>query len=488
MITACSDQITDMDVTEMDTYSFQTSTISEIDGNPVLKMDSNNFYEGDYFEQFRNGLAASYGKEILQELNTAAEKAKSLEGVFVDAGPVLLNSVFKASKNKSAENFSTHFILEDPDGFEEQFVLATRRYIPPSVGDRAKTAEAGSKTLDPETTWLALNVDRFYLQDDDNGNELWPVTFTAVNMADADREIDITFNKDGLLSTSLEAQKNKSSDGTDDFDLVFVEPMSLEPPPDDGGGGGGGGGGSGRINDWSRGEDTGSYGANDTYFGIKVLRLAWTGDGDGAAELQMFVKNNDNYNYNFPNDYKYRFDRVVRSNPVEGFGENSIIEGADKGWPYDIYYEVPDVNVIGYDYTFTHGYVSHQGSNYQHFYTDHFPLFNLTERPGPWRLVLSDDDKDYQSFSRRQQSDFAIDVQTYYMNDGIWRAVYTGFTVESKSTGSSDDPILESGVRRITQYNAQNRSDFNGNINANKFYDGGNRQFKYRLALKPATF
>ncbi|MEX2485727.1 MAG: hypothetical protein WED10_14235, partial [Brumimicrobium sp.] len=484
MFTGCTDQLTDSDITAVETSTFQTDDISLIDGNPILKMDSNTFYQGDYFEQFRNGLASSYGKEILDELNVSAQKAKSMEGGFTDAGPVLLNSVFKASKNKSAESFSTHFILEDPDGFKEEFVLGTRRYIPPSAdGNRAKAANKSNKTLDPENTYLALNVDRFYLEDDEQGNELWPVTFTAVSMADPDNEIEVTFDQNGMVSSTYSESKHKSDTQTsEDFDLVFVEPISatnseLEPIRDDGGGGGGGGGSTSRINDWSRGEDTGSYGAYDTYFGIKNIRLAWTGDGDGAAELQMFVKNNDNYNYNFPVRYKYRFDRVVRHDPVHGgYPEHSIIEGADKGWPYEIYYEVPDVNQDGYDYNFNIlGFVSHQGSNYSEFWSDHFPLFNLSQRPGPWRIVLSDDDKDYADFSRRQQSDFAIDVQTYHMNDGIWRDVYTGFTVEEKNTGSSDDPILESGVRRVTEGNAEDRGGFSGNINAYKYYDGGNR-------------
>lgn len=490
IITSCKDQLTD--VTEIDTSSYQTNTISKIDGNPILEMDSQTFYEGDYFEKFRNGLAKSYSREIISELNASARKAKNQNDGFVDAGPVLLNTAFRASKSKSAENFSTHFILKDTDGFEEEFVMATRRYIPSPVEDTAKAAEAGSEELDPEQTWLALNVDRFYLQDDDQGNELWPVTFTAVSMANPDNEIEITFDQDGLVSTSLHDQKGKSNNqDPEDFNLVFVEPVPASmdlPPPGDGDddtGGGGGGGDSGRINDWTRGEPTGTYGAYDTYFGLKTIRLGWTGDGDGDAELQMFVKNNDNYNYNFPVSYKYRFDKVVRKHPINGgYSNHSVIEGADKGGSKNIYYGVPDVNKIGVDYHFDgrKGYQKIFGT-YEKFDNEYFPLFNLSQHPGSWRVVLSDDDKDYADFSQRRRSEHADYIQTYHLNDGIWRSVYTGFTVREKSTGSSDDPIRESGARRITTSNAQSRADHNGNITASKSYDNGARLFKYRFTL-----
>ena len=60
-------------------------------------------------------------------------------------------------------------------------------------------------------------------------------------------------------------------------------------------------------------------------------------------------------------------------------------------------------------------------------------------------------------------------------------AVNTGFTVEEKTYGSSDDPQMQSGVRRITKYNSQNRQNLNGDIIASK--NTSNGVFKYVFSL-----
>lgn len=100
---------------------------------------------------------------------------------------------------------------------------------------------------------------------------------------------------------------------------------------------------------------------------------------------------------------------------------------------------------------------------------------------GPWRLVLSDDDKDYQDFSRRQQSDFAQDIWTYDMANGTWSEVKTGFTTDRKTSGSSDDPIRESGVRRITKDNVESRLVYGmNNFTASKSYSGGSFAYSFK--------
>lgn len=479
----CSDKVAETAINEP-----LKQTVSVYDGQPIIEMDDPDYYQGDYFETWSSRLVAAYGKELLAALNEQTVKAKS-SGKFA-GGSVLIKDVLAGTRAKSGTPFSTHLRLVEPDGETEEFILGVRWYVQDASSGRAKASEA--TTLAAEDTWLALSPDRFYLQDDDRGNELWPVTFPAVNLADNNRQIEVTFDANGFVSaTGSGAHSKAATASTESPNLMLVEAVPIVEPNDvepcDPCGGGGGSGGSGRIDDWSRGEPTGSYGANSTYFVVKSIRLIATGDGDGASELQMFVKNNDNYNYNFPVSYKYRFDRVVRRDPVHGgYPEHSIIAGADKGWPYYLYYEVPDVNYEGVDYDFNIiGFVSHQGSNYTEFWTDHFPLFNITQHPGSWRVVMSDDDKDYADFSRRQQSEYAADVQTYHMNDGVWRSVYTGFTVREKDTGSSDDPILESGVRRITLNNARLRQNNFGQFTASKTYPSGT--FKYTFALKPAV-
>src|SRR5699024_9688475 len=85
------------------------------------------------------------------------------------------------------------------DGEVDNFVLTIRPYI----DDPSQLTAAADVAFDTKSTYLALSPDRFYLQDDENGNELWPVTFPAVNLADSTDIISLTFNKEGFVSSLL---------------------------------------------------------------------------------------------------------------------------------------------------------------------------------------------------------------------------------------------------------------------------------------------
>lgn len=86
------------------------------------------------------------------------------------------------------------------------------------------------------------------------------------------------------------------------------------------------------------------------------------------------------------------------------------------------------------------------------------PLFDLTDEPGPWRLVLVEDDQDYHNFSRRRNSDpFVKDIWTYDMADGTWSLVKTGISADSHHWNDSDDLLEHTGVRRITAANVSER-------------------------------
>lgn len=173
----------------------------------------------------------------------------------------------------------------------------------------------------------------------------------------------------------------------------------------------------------------------------------------------MFVKKSDDDLHNFPVSYKYRFDRVFRSNPITFLDVNTIIQGADAGGLANTYYIVPDINYAGVDYSFNNitrykrdfllGMIPER--------VDYFPLFNLTQTQSPWRIVLSDDDKKYKNMSQRRINDdyFTKNIYTYDMSTETWQLTETGFTTRSHRFGSGDDPIQESGVRNITMSNLQ---------------------------------
>ncbi len=218
------------------------------------------------------------------------------------------------------------------------------------------------------------------------------------------------------------------------------------------------------------------------------MSLATTGDGDGAAELQMFVKKSDNDLHNLPVSYKYNFDRVWRSNPYTSFGHNTIIQGADKGGLTNTYYVVPDINHDGVDYYFSN-YRWKTDVLFGHYTesVDYFPLFNLTQSQGPWRFALSDDDKDYADMSRRRigSSYILMDVNTYDMDTETWQLTETGFTTRSHTYGSSDDPNLESGVRNITEFNMQRLVNGDNEFSFEKWY--GAEKHSYTFGLETYT-
>lgn len=170
-------------------------------------------------------------------------------------------------------------------------------------------------------------------------------------------------------------------------------PICNDPPPGDGGDDEPDNDNPGCTEHVTRGSAGGPTAGTQTYFDLLHLRLYDTGDGDGAAELQMFVRNDDDYAGECLNmEYKYRFDLVYR-----GGNYDTLIDGAD-----GVKYFVPDVNQDGIDYKFNELPVF--GTDLT--YSQGFPLFDLTNRPGPWRFVFSDDDRDYKDFTHRREHEW----------------------------------------------------------------------------------
>ena len=462
--------------------NFDAEQISPLDGKKIIHIQDKDFLNNAYLEAYKEQLITQYGSNLIDAVNDQVIKAKKNPGV---AGEVLLLKDIPTIKAKTTgQALSSHIRVTDKDGKAEDFVLGIRHY----VEDGRKYSKQIGSGVSEDNTWIALDPDRFYLEDDENGEEIWPITFEALHVGDVNRVLSVTFGKEGLLSAQEEGKAKMNSDPT----LLFLDssPMLEQPCDDpssidncnDGGGSGSGGSGS-RINDWSRGPSTGTIESNSTYFVIKSMRLAATGDGAGSSELQLFIKKDDNYQNNMPVSYKYRFDKVYRSNPYSGYSHNTLIEGADKGGFPKFYYQVPDINNKGQDYNFNIvRYETIPNGQYVTSYVDYFPLINLTQQGGIWRFVLSDDDKDYPDFSQRRSNSYAGNIQTLHMDTGTWAPVYTGFTTRSHTYGSSDDPIQESGVRRITETNILNLVNFDNNFSSIKWY--GSDSFKYTFGLR----
>lgn len=469
--------------------------ISKFDNQKIILIDEREIFDNNFLKQYTFDFISQVGPEILISLNEITEEARQKS---LPSDKVVLLSELRA-KNKATQNISTHFRIESEDGKSEDFVLGIRRYI--ADFNSTEKNKSGKEKLNSNNTYVALNPDKFYLEDDDFGNEIWPVQFEAVNIENSNDKIRVVFDKSGIVSTEyLGPQKSKTF--IEDPNILFIEPVSIIEPCEETGSlgglqedcnsldnpGSGSGGTPTNYEDYTRGGPTGTYGAGNVQFAIKSIRLVENGGSDGAGEIQMFIQQRDDYNYKMPLSYAYRFDAFLRFNPITGWNVNTIIEGSDRGGGLDPLYEVPDINAVGVDYNFNpRVYVKSNGLDYSSqvfpLYRDYFPLINLSQNPGPWRLLLVDDDKDYPDFSRRRASTYAQNVQTYDMSSGVWNDTYTKFTTRNHQYQSSDDPISQSGVRRISEANAQSRSNFNGLIVAEKFHSNLGT-FKYVFDLE----
>lgn len=161
-----------------------------------MNINAADLAESTQLSQLRNTLAANQGPAIVHALNEKARLNTIQQGRSVSMKNL---SQFSRAKGTTPDLGSSHIRVTDPDGETEDFVLTLRRYHQ----NAQKVAAKGKSTkLKSGTTYLAYSPDRFYLQDDENGNEQWPVTFPAVAMDDSTDKITVTFNKDGFVSSS----------------------------------------------------------------------------------------------------------------------------------------------------------------------------------------------------------------------------------------------------------------------------------------------
>lgn len=464
----------------------QSVEISEIDAQPIIEIQSSEFLDNQVLSNLRDDVANRYGSSILELHKEKTMNENSALSSVTDIA--LLKEL--TTKSKAENSLSSHVVVLDGDAIIDEFLLGVRKYFPESRRVSTKSVDNSNDV------WLALNPDKFHLEDDEYGDEIWPITIEAQHLSDENRQLNVTFGKNGLLS-SYESNRFKTVEVSNP-EIYFIDTVPIDRVPcliplkaneteETCGPSFGDGGGSdeeSRVNDWSRGESTGTGGSNQTYFVLKKIRLATTGDGDESAELQLFSKMDDNYLNNMPVSYKYRFDRVYRSNPYLNGQAHTLIQGADRGGISNPYYEVPDINSAGIEYSFenTNIYYTKLSRQIDVVSVDYFPLFNLTQTSGPWRFVLVDDDKDYADMSSRRTNTRVMDINTYDMETNSWDLIETGFTTRNHRWGSSDDPLVESGVRNITLLSANIGADQNNEYTIIKWY--GENSFSYTFGLE----
>jgi len=501
-------------------------------------MNSEEFYLGtaDYFSELKKKLVGK--RKLIFETMKAEAELKSSENSYPSVPEIklkqlsLLTNNIKTKKADHPENLSGHIRVLNSDGSVSEYYLELTKHHAPFKAESTLNTILSSASPQPGSeAYIALDVDAFYVKDDEQGEEIWPVTFPAQSLDDPNKVIDITVYKDGSIKWPKEKSINttfstiSASSGNTSNELYYLQPSELQictiddnSCSDPGTGGGSTGGGSTSAPSWT---DAMPYMEVESgeFLALKSIRVHDRRDSGSLAEMLMQIQSMSNDNDVIQSDWDYAFDRkegifgnqgflngisfldVVGAifNPRDLFvkifnnrisnepdifnGENTRTFGHDGA-----VYEVPDVNEAGITYYFANmrrwvsqatllnldGVTFPTAEDFElvEFFQetariDYFPIAPLTNVP--YRLIMHEDDANYRHYANASEvfGTAYKDVETYNMATGNYNMELTA--IESKDPGlsSSDDTIRRSGVKNITYNNTMDRME-NGQIIAKK--------------------
>jgi hypothetical protein len=287
------------------------------------------------------------------------------------------------------------------------------------------------KTLNTTATWIVPDPDEFYVEDDGEGYEKWPVTVTAYKASDFSQTLKIEFDRNGLTS------KNTVS-----YDqLLFVRSLPLVEEVQD---------------DMAAKQRASDQTKAQYHLAVVKMSISSSEDSDGA-ELQLYWENNLDYNLDFSKYHKGRFDQVYYFlHSIFGTGYSTGAIGSDNQ-PY-LPADVNNANVV-YDMSQVQkGGLFIDPSNptklawfFPPEYKEYgFPLMQLTlGETIKRRLIAADDDQDYGSFSQWRKGWWTGDLFTYDLDLNVWQLILHRMNADSKQNGSGDDPINYSGLKSL---------------------------------------
>lgn len=264
------------------------------------------------------------GTEIVQSFNKRIQgKARPTQTVLVGFKELKTTKSYLANKTSDAHNLlsdlSSQIKVINLDGTTENFgLLLTKGYNP----------KQANSTIDKQNTWIALDPARFYVKEDRNGEEIFPIIFPATSLDDPNIKVNVTLHQDGTLTWPTESTNdmaaNITSSGTQEMLYVTPTPMIIQPceedggpgnqfPCDDGGGGDTGGGDGGGQDDNLPVEDIQM--PSFPFLAVKSIYTTHDGDPSGGWELQMYVDATDAVQSSmFERRWNYVFDRRYGQN------------------------------------------------------------------------------------------------------------------------------------------------------------------------------
>lgn len=487
---------------------------SKIDGNSVITVSASDFYTANaaYTDKVIKRLSKN-GAAIVEAFNQSI-RAKTNGTYTISAHFVTFDDLRSTShyKTKSANNLlddlSSHIRVEYQDGSTEEFVLTLEKHY-----GGAQFSQNNKETLSEEHTWLALAPSRFYIREDEQGNEIYPVTFPAVSLDNPEVEIEVTLQEDGRLSWPPETkQKSTLASTSDQNKMIFVggtpvmEPTNVKPCGCGGGGGGAGGGGSGG------GDEPPEIMADEVQMGaypflaLETIRTHADGDNEGDSwELQMYVDATEAVEaHTFGRKWEYVFDMK--------YGENGLplAWGDGKWWQvlggslvvisrlinqeiFDVasveygsvftgpntrtiavdgrVYETPDINYKEVDYNFTNmrtwelapTYSGPKTFKYEEVgRSNYIPIVLLNDET--FSLVAVEDDKRYHEMSTLTGSYEDKPVQTFNMKTRQYEEKLITIEAYNHLTGNSDDIVQGTGVNNINRASVNNAVNYQNKL------------------------
>lgn len=366
---------------------------------------------------------AFYGKEVLQKVAAAApEVLKTMNKALPNAKDafvqVPLNKVQKA-------DIAPYYAIEEENGERSYY-----QWHLEADGEKVATK------LDATTTYLALDIDQFHVEENEEGQEVYPLTFEAIPMEQSNKQaaVNLTLQEDGTI-TGLDSGDN----------LVFLTGTSVQ------------------VTDVSDTANIDKVLNSPFQLGLVSLMLEDNAEGSYSAEIYLEQTEVDNFHY-------YKDPNI--STPIS---TNQSTKAGYLRSSNSYFGGMPDVTKAKTLYHF--GNLSYKGQHY-----GYYPLISLSDKPQ--KVAMTEDDERGSEFVSHSWDKYdnwdyikgirEEKVQTYQMNPNIpeyqrWKEMVLGFTTRYKRIGNLDDIVPYSGMVDITEKNAMELTGYGtGSFDAKK--------------------
>jgi len=300
---------------------------SRIDGKPIVTMDAAQFHSGEaeYLLKVRRALAEN-GEEIIRALQT--KRFSGAQTAAAGFSPIPVVDLYELSgfssgsgtQSGSLADLSGHLRVTNHEGDIEEYYLSITPHLSPITGNspakNRNTQQAATGEESSDNAWIALDVDQFYVTEDENGEEIWPVTIPAQSLSDPEEIIEVTVHEDGDLEwpeeitngTSTSNSKTVSALAFPEMNYVTADEMEIQDSGD--GGTGSSGGGSTSSSFFEEVDKTFDEfeAVEGAFLSLKSIRLHQPKEGSGQPEVLMNVALGDE-NKNIFKKWAHAFDR-----------------------------------------------------------------------------------------------------------------------------------------------------------------------------------